>query len=772
MSVPTNPFYRYLKVLFTLILVVIAGCGISPEEKKAAHYQKGMAYINSGEYRAAVIEFRNAVQIDPAFADARYQLGLAYLKTDQPGNALEELERAASLNPSNIDARIKVAEIYLAAQNTGESIKALEELISSNPGFSDAHALLARARLVEGRTAPALEAINRALALDPEKDSYYIIRGQALAAAERFDEAEDALKKAVEIEPSLRNIRTLISFYSLRGPNDAAESVIAAIIEQQPHLSGLQLDLATFYTHRGMPDKAEHYILSAIDQNPRSPEIRIYLGNFYLRFREPEKAEKAFKEAVDVSENPVHEKTILADFYFNTRRYDLAASLVDAVLKSNPLHAPANLVKAKLLVRDQKNSQALAILDRLVNEYPRWGDVYYQKGVAHLNRGEIHLSYSAAESALQYSPNSSEAMTLMAQHRMMQGQYNEAKASALSALQVMPGNIRAGIILGRSMINLNETDGAIRLFENMVQQEPGNTELQFNQAEAYIAGNRAEDALAAFRKILATNPDFVPAMSAVSTLQVQQGNARGAISEVREQLQKSPDNAHYMVLLAGLIHTHGPSPDEALALLATARETSPDIPRIYSMTANILMQQGRLDEAIESYQAMIEKHPDMLEGHIALGTLKDQAGNTTGAMKAYSKALEIQPGFAPAANNLAWLIAKSEKPDLGEALRLALIAKAALPEDPMVSDTLGYIHYRRGSYQLAMTQFNQAIEKRPDMAVLHYHMALALHADGHTQKAIDALEKALSLEADFPEHEKADRLLTEIKHKPDSASGN
>ena len=48
-------------------------------------------------------------------------------------------------------------------------------------------------------------------------------------------------------------------------------------------------------------------------------------------------------------------------------------------------------------------------------------------------------------------------------------------------------------------------------------------------------------------------------------------------------------------------------------------------------------------------------------------------------MESYRKILEIDPNNVVAANNLAWLIANEENGDLGEAMRLALIAKNKYP---------------------------------------------------------------------------------------------
>ena len=144
---------------------------------------------------------------------------------------------------------------------------------------------------------------------------------------------------------------------------------------------------------------------------------------------------------------------------------------------------------------------------------------------------------------------------------------------------------------------------------------------------------------------------------------------------------------------------------------------------------------------------------------MGLGTLQEQNGDTTGAKEAYSKVLNRDPHFAPAANNLAWLIVHENMPDLGDALRLALVAKERFPEDPNISDTLGYIHYKRNAFDLATTQFRLALEDLPHVPTIRYHLALSLKGQGADDEALKELEQALQSETAFPEQEEAKKLL-------------
>ena len=62
--------------LIFLVLLLLGGCSGDPEKKKAVHYEKAMAYVQEKNPSAAIIELRNAIQLDPKYAEARNQLGL------------------------------------------------------------------------------------------------------------------------------------------------------------------------------------------------------------------------------------------------------------------------------------------------------------------------------------------------------------------------------------------------------------------------------------------------------------------------------------------------------------------------------------------------------------------------------------------------------------------------------------------------------------------------------------------------------------------------
>ena len=69
-------------LIFVLLAFVFVGCA-SDEEKKLSHFEKRRSYFEEGQYKSAVLELKNALQIDPGYLDAWLQLAETYMKDEK-----------------------------------------------------------------------------------------------------------------------------------------------------------------------------------------------------------------------------------------------------------------------------------------------------------------------------------------------------------------------------------------------------------------------------------------------------------------------------------------------------------------------------------------------------------------------------------------------------------------------------------------------------------------------------------------------------------------
>jgi Flp pilus assembly protein TadD len=132
------------------------------------------------------------------------------------------------------------------------------------------------------------------------------------------------------------------------------------------------------------------------------------------------------------------------------------------------------------------------------------------------------------------------------------------------------------------------------------------------------------------------------------------------------------------------------------------------------------------------------------------------------ARKLYEHALSLDPQMPVAANNLAWDYAERGQ-NLDVALNLAQTAKAKLPNTSAVTDTLGWVYYKKELGSLAVTSFEEAVRQAPSDPSIRYHLGLAYLKTGDQKKARASLEGALKLSPDFKEAADAKKALATIK---------
>jgi Flp pilus assembly protein TadD len=278
---------------------------------------------------------------------------------------------------------------------------------------------------------------------------------------------------------------------------------------------------------------------------------------------------------------------------------------------------------------------------------------------------------------------------------------------------------------------------------------------------AYVGAKQTQEAEEAFAKLLELAPNNSKALAVLSSLRTK-GDLNAAIALVKEQILKASDApGHYMLL--GELYVRNKQPENALEAFAKAQELAPTNPQPYIIRARVMHSIGKTSEAINEFQGLLQSQPNSIPANLGIATLYEAQEKFDEARAQYENVLKINPNQPVAANNLAYLTAQEEGADLGEALRLAMLAKQALPDDARIADTLGLVHYKRKSYTLAAAQFQQALSTQPDDPIINYHLALAQVAKEDKEGALASLQKSLSSKAPFAERAEAEKLLEQLQ---------
>jgi tetratricopeptide (TPR) repeat protein len=156
----------------------------------------------------------------------------------------------------------------------------------------------------------------------------------------------------------------------------------------------------------------------------------------------------------------------------------------------------------------------------------------------------------------------------------------------------------------------------------------------------------------------------------------------------------------------------------------------------------VLLQKGKVDEAMVHFQKGMEINPGYVEAYNNLGIALRQKGRVDEAIAHFQKVLEINPGYAAAHINLGNALLQQGRVD--EAVIHYQQALQLKPESVEAHINLGNALLQKGSADEAIVQYQRALQIKPDFLEVLNNLAwlLATSPDGHIRDGAQAVKYA------------------------------
>src|SRR5437899_2424026 len=129
-------------LLIAPAIITMAGCSRDPVAVRKKYIESGLRFMKSGKTQEAVIQFQNALKLDPRSTDALYQLGKAHMANRDSTAAYNALRQVVDLDQNRVDAHIGLAEVYLNGRMFEQAQKEAELVIGKDPSNGPAFELL------------------------------------------------------------------------------------------------------------------------------------------------------------------------------------------------------------------------------------------------------------------------------------------------------------------------------------------------------------------------------------------------------------------------------------------------------------------------------------------------------------------------------------------------------------------------------------------------------------------------------------------------------
>jgi tetratricopeptide (TPR) repeat protein len=207
--------------------------------------------------------------------------------------------------------------------------------------------------------------------------------------------------------------------------------------------------------------------------------------------------------------------------------------------------------------------------------------------------------------------------------------------------------------------------------------------------------------------------------------------------------------------------------EEAIQHSRQALQVRPNFAAAHDNLGNALFQSGDVPKAIEHLRQAVQLKPDAALPHYNLGLALKQTGRLQEAIEQYEQALRLDPGYADAHNNLAVALAASGKQQ--EAIRHWEQTLRIKPEHGDARYNLGLALLQQGNLPPAIEQLKQAVRLKPDSAEAHNNLGVALLYAGRPAEAIEQFQQTLRLQPQTAEaHRNWGHALEQLGKLPEA----
>ncbi|HCY85108.1 MAG TPA: hypothetical protein DHV36_08240 [Desulfobacteraceae bacterium] len=441
--------------------------------------------------------------------------------------------------------------------------------------------------------------------------------------------------------------------------------------------------------------------------------------------------------------------------------YDQEMSeLLKKILELDPKNQETYLRLGKIYLDTEAHDNALELFTKMTQVFPDNYVAYFYLGESYLNKGETDKAVAAFEKTLALEPDLVEPRFRLAE--IYQGTHPDKHRDKIlktykEILDLQPDNDKAMMELALFYYQGNQMNKADPLFARLSQALADNPRLIMTAVDTFISRKRYNEAVIVFSQLRKLDPSS-------ANLNFFLGMAHEALEQtdkaIEYYLKVPPDHPQYKktILSIAFLYRGKGNTREALRFLEQHHNQSPADIDIISYLASFYEEDTRYDTAITLLQKGLKQSPENTTLLFKLGTIQDKAGQRQACINTMKALIRLDPDHASALNYLGYTYAEMEI-HLDEALDLTRRALDVRPDDGYITDSLGWVYYKKGEYEKAVFYLEKAARISEFETVIAAHLGDAYLKTGQPDKALAAYQKALA-NADKDAHKKEIKEIT------------
>ena len=719
---------RALHLIVLAVIILHASCSVrNPEDEFKARIREGAAYLDQGEYDAA----------------------------------LSALQAALAIKKDNLEVLLLICKANAQIADFPQALKAVETAMQAHGDSLELRQELAKLQLLSGNLSGAEESAKKLLDAWSQDAMTHVIHGDVLVLQHQLEQAVDAYEMALSISPTSEiALMRLANCQLVLNREDLAAQTYQRLLSLQPSSPEILEQMAKHLALRNDFAGAEKLYVKATDAAPTNLCIQRDLAQFYLANGKTEQAEETLRHVLAIYPKSRSFKKLLIEVLLMRDGLPEAYSILMDLLTNAPSDTELLLLKGKYHLTRMESIQAVSCFEKAANNEPNMPAAHYLLGISYISLGQYSLAENSLIQALALDPFFSDAELALVDLYYKKEDLDLSKEHTQRVLERERTNFRAQMMMGNILLAKSQYDKAEAQFESAQKLNPSSPSPIFYLALTAELAQKKDLASKYYEQLLELSPTFADARLRYVRLLLKSGQLDKARRFLENPEFVKNADAFYHYTLGELLISYG-SPVEALSHFKRSITMQPMMISAYGRLLDSYDIKAGADERILLLEACVEKAPQMPEGYALLAEAYEQKAEWDKAEAILNTGISRCQDSAVLTCNLAWL--KLERgEDVDQALALALKAYSVRAEDPAVLDTLGWAYYKKNMFTRAVWMLAEAQSLEPEHPLVNFHLGMAFHANGDESSAAKTLQKSLSLGLGVPQQDEARSTLNAI----------
>lgn len=472
---------------------------------------------------------------------------------------------------------------------------------------------------------------------------------------------------------------------------------------------------------KGQVGHAMQFLLKASEIDPTSVFLDLEIASLYLSQKKTAEALLALEKGLAMDPDHVEALILYGNINHTLKQNDKAKQAYTRAIEIAPdKEERVYLLLGSILMEEGDLDGAFDICQGLVDIFPASFAGHFFIGKIHAEKNRPAEAEAAFISALALEPELEEGRFELLKIYKTSGENAKVRALYLELLDKNPNNIRAAMELGLFYQKNGFMEEGENLLKDLGLKSEQDPEIIRKVIQLYIDPKQYDDAIIVLQGMLKGTPHSSDLQYLAGVSCDGKGDDEKAMAYFK---MVTPDNRFYenAVVQISILYQEQKKITEAIAYIKAAIENVPNNPEF-------MLYLGSFYEEIKAYgdaETALKKGLDIDPGHIRiqfrLGVVYDKWGKKPDAIAYMQKVIALDPENANALNYLGYTYADMGQ-NLDEAESLIRKALKYKPDDGYITDSLGWVLYKKGFFQEALIYLEKAVKLTADDPIILEHL--------------------------------------------------